>query len=619
MLSPIQQTLHVSKVVDVATEGAGANDDEIIELWNKRNAVQMNPSVSHLSSFLPMVMEARHYPTDGTLIFKKGDKPNGFYFVREGAFECIDDDGTVVKTLNQGDVFGELGVFVKESRALSVQTASSDASSWFVDTKHYDFIINMKSVVSNNELQTILQEEYPAYLDLQKKKEAIKTLKLFKKELTEDEVDQVARLLKRISFEAEEDIVVKGSETTDMYFVESGVYEIHDSEGNFPNQKYFGELSFFLQQPRAATICASTPMSLLKLSREDLFDYIDEGRFKHQQLAMLAEQYQEAGLVEHSKQVYEYIQINLRPKKAPVSVHATLATVATGMLLIGLLPCFSPGFGENGMFHLFEFQRFSLSVPATQLQTLAFAIVAVLGSFRLPPNSPTLRRLFFNFTTLQCVLNYTLQDSNIVAIDGSRYTFDLLTVNPGSIFCWFIFALSSLWGLRLASEAISAPEKARSSIPLNGDAMAVSFGAVLMVWLQISAYPGCLLIMDAQAYNDIYLPFAHMFFESFVLIQFLVIQAGMSFAMLWATLLFERKITQTQCSILTFFGFWPIIDMAVDILSSNSAEALDFAHYNNGILFSDLHVNELVLLLTFGAVTHGMAVRSKTDVGSTPK
>ncbi len=231
------------------------------------------------------------------------------------------------------------------------------------EQKSYNLIAKLNGTDAKD--QSILQDGYGDYMVFRNKKAAMKSFKLFRKMLTEDEIEKVATSLDRYCFKDGEDIIVKGSKTRDLYFVESGVYEICDVKGDWPNQKYFGELSFFLSRPRAATIRASGPVCVFKLSRDDLFDVVDESRFQNEDLAMLADQYQEAGLLERSKEVYEYIQIKSRPKKEPSSVHSVVATLATGMFLVGLVPCFSPGLSEHGVPRLFDFQLSGLTVPET--------------------------------------------------------------------------------------------------------------------------------------------------------------------------------------------------------------------------------------------------------------
>ena len=451
------------------SDNSQTTDLAFIELLEMRKAVEINPVVSHLSSILPLVMEKKIYTKEGTVLMEKGDKSDGFYFVREGKFECISDDGVAVKELREGNIFGELGVFLSESRALTVKSTTPNASTWFVKDKSYKAITQLKGFNDKN-LQPILQGQYAEYIDLLKKKKTFQSFKTLSEELTSAEMDAVANYLERCIFEAGEDVLLKGSDGTDyMYFVESGSYEVLDVNKDLPNQKFFGELSFFLHLPRSATIRASSTLSLLKLSRENLLNVVDETRFETEIVALPADHYRDANLVDKYEAVLEYITIKSRPKRELVSNHSLLATITSGMFLIGIVPCISPGLDENSVPHILNLNYFGLDLPMTQFTALMFAIIGVTGSFRHRPNTPLLRRHFFDFTTLQSVVNYMLLDSNVVAIDkGSRHTFDLLTVNIGSVLFWVVFVTTNVWTMKLISEAISAPKRDRLMVPLNG-------------------------------------------------------------------------------------------------------------------------------------------------------
>ena len=128
--------------------------------------------------------------------------------------------------------------------------------------------------------------------------------------------------------------------------------------------------------------------------------------------------------------------------------------------------------------------------------------------------------------------------------------------------------------------------------------------------------PACCFTMDERAYTDLYIPFAQTHFETWVLTQSPITQAGMSFVMLWTTLLFERKITQNQCTFLTIIVFEPTVEAAVSIYNeanSNTPEALTYAGYNNTV-FGDLHVIQLALLFYLGAAVHGLIVFHRSDM-----
>lgn len=298
----------------------------------------------------------------------------------------------------------------------------------------------------------------------------------------------------------------------------------------------------------------------------------------------------------------------VKAPKEPVSLHSLAAVAATGMFLVATVPMISPGFSENGVPHLFNFNNFGLDAAGAKLTTFVFALVGVSGSFRLPPNSPLLRRHFFNFTTLQCVLNYMLQNSNVVAIGGeSRYTFDLLTANPGCVAFWVVFVLSNAWTMKLVSEAFSAPEKARSVVPFDGKAIPLAAMTALMTVLMTIEIPGCFLTHDKAAFADVYVPFAQTHYNTWVFPQCFFVEAGMSFVMLFATLLFERKISQAQCTLFSFLAFEPVLEALLGILDEvkTNPESIAFAEYNNEV-FGTYYIYQVLTLISVGAAIHGI-------------
>jgi ABC-type multidrug transport system permease subunit len=133
--------------------------------------------------------------------------------------------------------------------------------------------------------------------------------------------------------------------------------------------------------------------------------------------------------------------------------------------------------------------------------------------------------------------------------------------------------------------------------------------------LLIQEIPACFLTMDAAAYAEIYTPFAQSHYETFVLTQFFTIQAGMNYYMLASTLLFERKLTQFQCSLLLIPIFEPVVEQALGVVFdvSSSPEAIVYAKYNNGI-FGDFYIYQLLLLAYAGAAVLGAINRQKNAV-----
>jgi len=133
--------------------------------------------------------------------------------------------------------------------------------------------------------------------------------------------------------------------------------------------------------------------------------------------------------------------------------------------------------------------------------------------------------------------------------------------------------------------------------------------------LLILEIPACFLTMDKAAYADIYTPFAHTHYKTWVLTQCFTIQASMSYYMLAATLLFERKITQFQCTLLAIPIFEPLVEQTLSVVHdmSPNSEAMVFAEYNNRI-FGEFYILQLLLLVYAGAAVFGVVNRQKKAI-----
>ena len=98
----------------------------------------------------------------GRLIVKKGDLSTCLYIIKEGEVECIDDNGIVIRTLKQGENFGERSILIDKIRTLDV----------FAKT----FCICYS--VSVSYLKSMLGEKYRSFLFLNLTKSAFKNSKI---------------------------------------------------------------------------------------------------------------------------------------------------------------------------------------------------------------------------------------------------------------------------------------------------------------------------------------------------------------------------------------------------------------------------------------------------------
>ena len=146
------------------------NFRKIIEHINKisyEENLQFIDSVSVLSYMEPyqktilssnLVLEEF---TQGRLIVKKGELSTCLYIIKEGIVECIDDNGIVIRTLKQGENFGERSILVDKKRTLDVIAKT--------------FCVCYS--VSVSYLKSMLGDKYRSFLFLNFTKSAFKTSK----------------------------------------------------------------------------------------------------------------------------------------------------------------------------------------------------------------------------------------------------------------------------------------------------------------------------------------------------------------------------------------------------------------------------------------------------------
>ena len=146
------------------------NFRKIIEHINKisyEENLQFIDSVSVLSYMEPyqktilssnLVLEEF---TQGRLIVKKGELSTCLYIIKEGVVECIDDNGIVIRTLKQGENFGERSILVDKKRTLDVIAKT--------------FCVCYS--VSVSYLKSMLGDKYRSFLFLNFTKSAFKTSK----------------------------------------------------------------------------------------------------------------------------------------------------------------------------------------------------------------------------------------------------------------------------------------------------------------------------------------------------------------------------------------------------------------------------------------------------------
>jgi CRP-like cAMP-binding protein len=106
----------------------------------------------------------------------------------------------------------------------------------------------------------------------------LKSIDLFSQIPGEDLV-RVAQIAEEVDFPPKETIMSEGELGDSMYLIVAGRVEVFKGERlvvQLGERECVGEMAILDSEPRSATVRASTPVSALKIEREDFYDLMTE-------------------------------------------------------------------------------------------------------------------------------------------------------------------------------------------------------------------------------------------------------------------------------------------------------------------------------------------------------
>jgi len=189
-------------------------------------------------------------------IIEQGDDGDFLFIVETGTLDCFkkigDDEPKKVKTCEAGDCFGELALLYNCPRAASV-VAAEDAVLWKLDRETFNHIVKDSAAKKRD-----LYQEF------------LKKTALIKNDVDDYQISQIADALIPMQFE-EGEVFTKEQENGDRFFlIEEGTAKV-TKEGNqvmeYAAGDYFGELALMRNQPRIATVTATSAGRCLILDR----------------------------------------------------------------------------------------------------------------------------------------------------------------------------------------------------------------------------------------------------------------------------------------------------------------------------------------------------------------
>ena len=197
----------------------------------------------------------------GEPIFRQGDRPDAFYVVRRGTVQIEDEDPEkgdtrVIRTMSQGESFGEMGLLGSHRRQATVR-AVDDVELFEVDKGTFDRLLaeDMRAPDFGHTMQALAElRELPVFSEL--------------------DAEQLTAILEHGSWVTAapgEELVTEGEPGDRFFVVESGRAEVQREGavvGSVSKGMYFGEVALLRDVPRTATVAAVTPMRLFSLDRD---------------------------------------------------------------------------------------------------------------------------------------------------------------------------------------------------------------------------------------------------------------------------------------------------------------------------------------------------------------
>lgn len=209
----------------------------------------------------------------GDKLISLGDEGDFLFVIEKGSLECrkeINGVDTLLKTVEEGDAFGELSLLYNCPRAANV-LATQECILWKLDRDSFNHIVKDGAAKKRNRYEGFLAK-VPLLKDMDSYQRS-----------------QVCDGLHVESFTAGTNIITEGEDGDKFFILEDGkASAVKDGtkvlaygEGDF-----FGELALLKNAPRAATVVAETDVKCLIIDRRAFKRLFGGG----QELQSLAEQ-----------------------------------------------------------------------------------------------------------------------------------------------------------------------------------------------------------------------------------------------------------------------------------------------------------------------------------------
>lgn len=233
---------------------ADAQLAEIVQVISKNILFQSMTGAER--RMLANVMSEKRFEA-GSVIIKQGDDGDNFYILSSGSIPITKEgvEGTVY-TCKPGDAFGELALLYDAPRNATCVAGPEGAVCWALDRDSFKHMLRKATLEKRQRHEAFLKD--------------VEILK----PLSDYERGRLCDALKVKEVQAEEIIVTQGDQGDHFYLIESGEFKVtvngisEEVCDRLSRGAYFGEIALLTSKPRAATVTACQPGTLLSVHRD---------------------------------------------------------------------------------------------------------------------------------------------------------------------------------------------------------------------------------------------------------------------------------------------------------------------------------------------------------------
>ena len=231
-------------------------DKKKIETSLQNHFLFKNKSQNILSNIINS-LQMQNLPPN-TILFKKGDKGNYFYIIKEGNLEIIAEYGK--KILNQDETFGELALIENKERTATVKSIN------------YCILYLLNGKIFREIVSKINEDELLERLNF------LKAISIFNV-LNNVHLNSIALGMLKCEFEKGQMILYEGDVGQSIYIIKSGSVKCFkgDKEVRFLGPKnFFGESAVLFNTNRSLNVLVEENTVCYQISESLLIDIIGE-------------------------------------------------------------------------------------------------------------------------------------------------------------------------------------------------------------------------------------------------------------------------------------------------------------------------------------------------------